>query len=323
MNIIKDALAGSSDSMAVQELSRAFGTDPAATRNAFGAVVDELSRRMERLTLSRGGLAELVRAVGDSHHETYLKDPRLIGSANMERDGKAILDHVFWTKDRSRGVAARAARQSGLDAGQIENMLPSMAALSMAELTRAAAGPFDDILRRIPGLDDALKEMQRQAPGSSGGRGASGGFGEDASPQSSEMPQQWPGNTQTETTSGGMPHQQPLPIPGEGLPSPDRGGSRYDDLSDILRRGGFRIPGGTGGGGGGGGFRLPEGLPDSIPGGAGGAAGGTLFNIIRTVLGALLGFQSRGLMSWIIRMVVLRWGGKILQQILGRVLLGR
>lgn len=319
MNIIKQHLAGSADATAVEELAKAFGTERTATRDALAHVIDEISRRMEQQTLSRGGLAELVRAVGDTHHEAYLRDPSLIGSAEMDQDGKAILDHVFWTKDRSRGVAARAARVSGLPASQIEDMLPTMAALSMAELTRAAAGPFDDILRRIPGLDEALQEMSRQSRG-----GASGGYERAPGGAPSHVPDT--GRTSVPRGGGGaasIPEQQPLPVPGEGLPSPDRGGSRYDDLSDILRRGGFRIPGG------GRRIELPDNLPGNIelPGNVGGAGGGVLYNIFRTLLGALLGFQSRGLLSWLIRLVVLRWGWgfvqKILGRVLGRVLLGR
>lgn len=318
MNAIKDLLAGSADRPAVAELARAFGTDPQATRDALALVLDEFSRRTERLTLSRGGLADLVRAVGDSHHEAYLRDPRLIKSAAMERDGKAILDHVFWTKDRSRGVAARAAQASGLPAATIEDMLPSMAALAMGELTRAAAGPFDDILRRIPGLGDALEEMQRQGRG-----GASGGYerapedrtqNDFGSDRTGNVGRPLPGPMGRD--GGGIPEQRPLPVPGENFPTPDRSGSRYDDLSDILRRGGFRIPGGSRR------VELPDNLPGDtgLPGNVGGAGGGLLYNIFRTVLGALLGFQSRGLLSWLIRLIVLRWGWGFVQRILGRIL---
>jgi hypothetical protein len=311
VNILKDALAGSPDNSVVTELANTFSTDPTATRDALAHVVDEISRRMERLTLSRGGLADLVRAVGDSHHEAYLKDQRLIGSPAMDRDGKAILDHVFWTKDRSRGVAARAAQASGLPADKIEDMLPTMAALSMAELTQTAAGPFDEILRRIPGLDDALKEMQREGRG-----GASGGF--DRLPGAGKPTDIGAGRPSEfgPQGSGGIPEQAPLPIPGENLPFPDRGGSRYDDLSDILRRGGFRIPGGSRR------VELPDSLPGDInlPGNIGGTGGGLLYNIFRAVLGALLGFKSRGILSWLIRLIVLRWGWGFIQRTLGRVL---
>lgn len=339
MKTIKEALAGSAESPAVRDLAAAFGLDPQAAQRAIGHAIDEFTRRLERNTLSRGGLAELLRAVGDSHHEAYLKNPSLIRSAAMERDGRAILDHVFWSKDYSRGVAARAARASGVPAATIEDMLPSIAALSMGELTRAATGPFDDILRRIPGLDEALREMARQQGERTqrGGTGGSSGDFRGDTPSMPRMPERDADPapqyrpTGTGRSDGSIPEQRPLPIPGENIPSPDRGGSRYDDLSDILRRGGFRIPGGdrggssrggrdSGGDGDGGGLRLPEGLPDGFPDGSGGMAGGTLYNIVRAILGALLGFQSRGLLSWIIRLIVVRWGWGFLQRILGRVL---
>lgn len=317
MNIIKQALAGSTSTNAVSELARIFGTPPDATRAAIASVVDDLASRLERNTLSRGGLAELVRAVGDTHHDAYRRDPSLLRSPGMERDGKAILDHVFWSKDTSRAVAARAARASGLPAGVVEDMLPSIAALSMAELTHAAAGPFDDILRRIPGLDEALQEMQRQSRDNDGserregqGRGSSGDFDTDTGmPERqrpyAESPPRTPGLDRP--AGGGIPEQRPLPVPGE-MRMPDEGASRYDDLSDILRRGGFKVPGGG------------AELPDSIPGGNGGMVSGTLSNIIRAVLGALLGFQSRGFLGWVVRLIVMRWGWGFLQRILGRVL---
>lgn len=322
MNIIKQALAGSTSTNAVSELARIFGTPPDATRAAIASVVDDLASRLERNTLSRGGLAELVRAVGDTHHDAYRRDPSLLRSPGMERDGKAILDHVFWSKDKSRAVAAHAARASGLDAGVVEDMLPSIAALSMAELTHAAAGPFDDILRRIPGLDEALQEMQRQSrggdayePRSLPGRGSTGDYDTIPRMPDAGMPEQRPpygesprhGPGEGRNTTGGIPEQQPLPVPGE-MRMPDDGSSRYDDLSDILRRGGFKVPGGG------------AGLPDSLPGGDGGMVTGTLSNIIRAVLGALLGFQSRGFLGWVIRLIVMRWGWGFLQRVLGRVL---
>lgn len=296
MQTIKNMLAGP-DSPFVAELAKAFGTDAAETQAAVRSVVDQISQRMERLTLSRGGLAELVRAVGDSHHESYLKDPSLIRSEGMEADGKAILDHVFWSKDRSRGVAAKAARASGLAAGEIEGMLPSIAALTMGELTRAAAGPFDDILRQIPGLDETLKRMQSNNERSTPEVGSSGN-----------------GNATRSGSGRVLPEQRPLPIPGENLPSPDRGGARYDDLSDVLRRGGFKIPGDRGSSR----RELPEGLPGN-PGGGGGA----LNEIIRAVLGALLGFKSSGFLGWLLRLIIYRWGWGFIQRILSRVLLGR
>lgn len=329
MNAIQERLAGRNDTAAVKALADQFGTDAEATRKAVAHVVEALSQRMERNTLSRGGLADLVRAIGDPHHAAYLETRELIGSPMMEADGRAILGHIVGTKDASRGVAARAARASGLPAGTVEDMLPTIAALTMGEVSRAAAGPIDDILRRIPGLDEMIREMGRRenAGGRDGetrgrdrdGPGGTGGW------QLPDAQPDFPPGRSGENTGGGagdslggggsIPEQQPLPIPGELPRRGQRAPSRYDDLSDVVRRGGFRLP-----------KDAPD-IPDNIPGGSGGAGGGTLYNILRALVGAILGFQSRGIVGWILRFIIMRWGWRILQgvlgRILGRVVLGR
>lgn len=318
VNKIAETLAGSAKAPAVAELAERFGTSPQATRQAVASVIGALSQRLERNTLSRGGLAELVKAIGDPHHTFYLDHPELLGSPYMETDGKAILEHILGSKDASRGVAARAARQSGLNAATVEDMLPSIAAMMMGQVSRAASGPIDDILRRIPGLEDMLREMGQRggAPGFPGGPSgpregeretwpSGGDTGDWQLPETGRGPSSPPGG------GGPIPEQQPLPIPGEFPGRANRAPSRYDDLSDILRRGGFRIP------------KDAPSLPEPVPGGAGNAGGGTLYNIIRALIGALLGFQSRGLLGWLIRLIVVRWGWRLLQNILGRILLGR
>jgi hypothetical protein len=75
-----------------------------------------------------------------------------------------------------------------------------------------------------------------------------------------------------------------------------QGRNPLEDLSDILRRGG----------------------------GAGGMGGGMLWNIVRSILGGAMGFNTGGgVMGWIIRTIVLRYGVSMIGSIIRRVLLGR
>lgn len=90
--------------------------------------------------------------------------------------------------------------------------------------------------------------------------------------------------------------RSPLPLPGENTPLD--AGNPYGDLSETIRRGGYG--GGTAGGGAGG-----------LPG------------IVRSILGSLLGFQNGGVVSWIIRLIVVRYGWTIVKWFFGRMLLGR
>jgi hypothetical protein len=135
---------------------------------------------------------------------------------------------------------------------------------------------------------------------------------------------------------------QPLPMPGQQIPGlPGNADNPYGDLADILRRG-LGLPGGGGpatsrnpGGGnqgrgqsgdplpmpGGQGGPLPRGGGIELPGGK--VGGGMLWNIVRSILGGAMGFQSKGIISWLIRMVFMRYGWTILRTILGRGLFGR
>ena len=110
------------------------------------------------------------------------------------------------------------------------------------------------------------------------------------------------------THQGGWPQNQntgsrsPLPLPGDQMPNvPGRGDNPYGDLSDILRRGG----------------------QIQLPGNGGGVGGSVLWSIVRNVIGSALGFKGGGIMSWLFRMIVMRFGWGLLKTILGRGLLGR
>lgn len=91
-------------------------------------------------------------------------------------------------------------------------------------------------------------------------------------------------------TSNTLPQQQPLPVPGGNPNTYGRTTNRYEDLSDVLKR-----------------QRTPS------PG------GGTLGRSIRDILGTGLGNRSSGIMSWIIRLIIARYGWTIVKWLFGRM----
>lgn len=310
---ILDTLTKAQNGTAIATLARTFGADRAATEAAVAEIVPDLARAMERNTLSRGGLADLVQALGSGAHERYLDDPTAIGDPNVRDTGNRILWHLVGEKDKSRAIANRAAGASGLDAETIKKMLPYVAALTMGGLARDTRVGFGDILSKIPNLGGdgwgnaqggVRGGVQMPSPGSwpqqqgpvsrDGGFGTGGGFGGGMGGGPSGP-------------SGDVGQQMPLPVPGD----PGRGGyggggsgggglpgnrNPLEDLSDILRRGG----------------------------GAGGMGGSVLWSIVRSILGGAAGFNGGGgVMNWIFRTIVLRYGWSIVSTIVRRVLLGR
>ena len=312
IDVIRQAQGG----RAIDNLAAHFGIAPSQAEAAIAAVLPELSRHIERNTLSRGGLADIVAALGDGHHARSLDDPRALADPAMRDDGNAILGHILGSRDQSRAVAANAAMSSGLGEGLIRMLLPYIASWLMGSLAKSAGGGLGDILGRMggapagqpPSRRDSGIDMPRlpetpSVPGGglsmpdSGGPGApdAGGMGLPMPPDTTGGSGRWG----SRTGSGG--NASPLPLPGEPMPdNPGRGDNPYGDLSDILRKGrGADLPG------------------------AGAAGGGALWSMVRNILGGALGFRSGGILSWLFRMIVLRFGWGLVRRLLGRMLLGR
>ena len=94
IDVIRQAQGG----RAIDNLAAHFGIAPAQAEAAIAAVLPELSRHIERNTLSRGGLADIVAALGDGHHARSLDDPGALADPAMRDDGNAILGHILGTR---------------------------------------------------------------------------------------------------------------------------------------------------------------------------------------------------------------------------------
>jgi hypothetical protein len=270
VNILEILTAGQGGQV-VGNLAQSFGLDRQQAAGVLAAVIPELTRNMERQSFNRGGIADLVAALGKANYSKVLAPDAPLTSPGVEAAGIEVLDTVLWSKDRSRTVAYRAARESGVDENLIKQMLPAIAAIVMGGIDSKAHGALETIGSEV-------------------------------------------GVPVAKAANIDVGDQRPLPVPGE-RPGIGRANNPYGDLSDIIRRGGKSLPGGIEAprsptGGNGDRVRLPPG-------------GGSLDTIIREVLGGIAGFQSKGVVGWIIRYFLVRWGWNFIQSILRRLLTGR
>jgi hypothetical protein len=345
LDIIRSAQGG----QLVANLARQFGMTPEQANAMLEAVLPQLSAGIERNTLSRGGLADLVEALGHGHHARALDDPRALTDPATIEDGNNILGHILGSKDGSRAVAQRAASSTGLSESLIKMLLPILASILMGSMSKGVGGGLGDILGKIGGA----------RPGGASGGGQGGGMS-------------WPQQMPREGRGGGfeLPQSQSGGGSGMGIPMPDgrresEGGSpggwgnrNQDNDTNSGSGGGFGIPGlprQSGGGyggqqgsgqGGGMGLPMPGGRVPGVPGDAdnpfgdlsdiirrgtsGGGSGvsvpgmsGGLWSIVRGLIGNSLGFGNRGVMGWIMNLIIMRFAWPLLRTVLGRVLMGR
>lgn len=325
----RDILHRAGADLALQKLAATNNISPQQLDAIVAKVVPALSARIERNTLSRGGLADMVGEILRPEHGRVLADPGFAATPAAAQVGIGALDTVFGSKDTSRSVAAQAAVSSGVQQAIIQKLLPIIASLVMAALSKGMQGGLGDVLKRLPDLTgagggDGGSDLPTRQPAGRGARGGSsreprgnrdqpqtgtandGGLGRELGDILSKIPG-FPGGA---PASGSQPVPNPtapqgssddafgggmsLPLPGDRIPginAPTTG--PYSKLPDVIRKGGQSVD------------------------------GSSLGQIVRNILGSALGFQSKGILGWIIQLIVLRWGWGFVQRILGRFLTGR
>lgn len=286
-NVLQSAQGGS----AFANVASSFGVSPSQATVAISTMLDELSRRVERNTLSRGGVADMVALLDRPATGRALSDPQRLAAPETISAGDQVLDVLIGNKDTSRGIAQRAARASGLDETVLKKMLPVVASMMIGGLQKETLGSLEKRLRTVPGLAISAGGSPLSLPG------------DDEIPNRPDRPDDRDWRASLPRTNGGggagaggTSGGSPLPIPGDDIPDIDQG-RRFPNLPDVVRRGGVEVPG---------------------------PSGGTLENVIRSILGSLLGFQGgSGIMNWIIKLIFARWFWGFIRRILSRVAFGR
>jgi hypothetical protein len=139
MNIL-DAIVGAQDGEAVGALANQFGLSQDQTVSALGALLPALAGGLQRNVSSPAGLDQLSAALGSGRHGQYLDNLSSLGHADTVTDGNAILGHILGSRDVSRAVASNASTATGISPDVLKKMLPVVATLAMAALSKQSVG---------------------------------------------------------------------------------------------------------------------------------------------------------------------------------------
>ena len=133
-------------------LAQGLNLTPEATTAVLRAVMPELNRNMERETLSRGGLAQIIQHLGNSKQEEYLDDAVDLASPKATDHGNDLLGSILHTKYQSRALADHAEKETGVPADKIRKMLPRIANVSIGALQQQTRSGLEDIFKKMPGF---------------------------------------------------------------------------------------------------------------------------------------------------------------------------
>lgn len=245
---------------AITEIASAFGIDKQQAAPVIKSLAEAVNHRFVRATLNRGGIADIVRLLGEKQAGTAIDNPTELATPEVTAEGNHVLDVLIGNKHISRGIAASAVRNSSIDAATAEKLLPVVASMMVGGLQKEAAPQLARIVDETPALRGLNQQPTNQQP----------------------------------------MNQKPLPLPGDDIPglgrrtpAPSAPDNPFDNLPDIIRRGGTSVPG-----------------------------GGSLENIIRSILNSLLGNANRGVIGTIVQAFILRWLVNLARRFLGRIAVG-
>ena len=139
MNIM-DYLTQGDNAAVMEQIARQFGLPEDKAREAVGALVPSLTRGLQHRTQEEIGVDDLMEALNVGKHGEYIDQPRKLEAPETVEDGNAILGHILGSKEVSRNVAKDASEQTGLATSLLKKMLPVVASLVMASLSKNILG---------------------------------------------------------------------------------------------------------------------------------------------------------------------------------------
>lgn len=135
MNLnVQDLIGEHLSGDALQQLSQQIGADPDSTSNAVQAALPMLLGGMARNTQSEDGASSLLGALDRDHDGSVLDDVVGFLGQGGNGSGDGILGHIFGSNRPN--VEAGISQASGLNLGQVAQLLPLLAPLVMGALGR-------------------------------------------------------------------------------------------------------------------------------------------------------------------------------------------
>jgi hypothetical protein len=147
----------------LQQIAGQLGVSQEQAGTAVGAAVPLLVGAMQRNASSPEGLGALAGALDRDHDGSILDDlSGFLGSGGAAGNGAGILGHVLG--GRQGNVANQLGRSTGMNSGQIMQLLAMLAPLVMGALGKAKRQTHADTGGLADLLGGATRQVNQQAP---------------------------------------------------------------------------------------------------------------------------------------------------------------
>jgi hypothetical protein len=155
--LMQDALRQAQGRSATDTLVKSYDISPAQAQAVVRTAAPAFAWGLETASLNRGGLADLVEAVGQidkaqTDRAKYLAQANIFHDEDARAHGDRILDLLVGPPDARATLAAYIARRAGVSEDTAAAMLPGFAVLTLATLAGRARGTLGALLAVMPSL---------------------------------------------------------------------------------------------------------------------------------------------------------------------------
>jgi hypothetical protein len=195
---------------AFASLARQYGLTQDEVRRAVEAFTPAFSTALQRNTADPMGFFQFMQALASGQHAQFYRSPEEAAAPAGRREGEAILDRLFGSRELSRAVADQISAATGLADAVVSEMMPALSAMMMGGLEQQVGS----------GHNPMLEEMTRRMSALSGAAPAAGSeTAQDTDPKRREQGSPFPG------ASAGSPFEAMFQtLYGAGLGSGEPGG---------------------------------------------------------------------------------------------------
>ncbi len=148
MSILETILKSQNGNL-VKELASSLNINPSQAGAAAAKMIPALTGGLKKNVSQSGGLESLLGALTKGNHAKYVEDAKAAINPSAISEGNSILGHLLGSKQRSREVAAEAAKDTGLDVGVLKKMLPMIATMAMGSLSKqqSSGGVLSELVK--------------------------------------------------------------------------------------------------------------------------------------------------------------------------------
>lgn len=144
---------------AFASLARQYGLTEEQVRQAVEAFTPAFSTALQRNTADPMGFFHFMQALASGQHAQFYRSAEEAAAPAGQREGEAILDQLFGSRELSRAVADQVSAATGLAEAVIKQMMPALSAMMMGGLeqqVRAGRNPMlEEMMRRMAAMSGA------------------------------------------------------------------------------------------------------------------------------------------------------------------------